>query len=192
MSDVGDRIEEAMSTVMTDDFSVYVQALCECIREVDDLVRDSDAGTGWSSILDLQRIPVEGLPWLAQWIGVAAITGLSEQQQRDRIAAHANWKRGSVGAIIASAQLHLTGNKTVILRERFGGSAWQLVIITNTSETPDAAQTLRDILEQKPAGIVLTYNVLDGQDFQQLLTDHPTFQNVFADYATFENVLEDT
>lgn len=49
---------------------------------------------------------------------------------------------------------------------------------------------LRD--RQKPAGIVLTYSVLPGQDFQSLLDNHPTFQNVLDDYATFDDVRLDT
>lgn len=191
MSTPADRIKTAMAPIVNDDFAIFIEAVCEPLTELDSLARDSDDGIGWSALLDLDRIPDKGLPWLAQFVGVQTIIGLDTSSQRARIAAHANWKRGSPDAIIQAAQLHLTGNKTVILRERFTGDAWKLGIVTYTDETPDSAQTLADILEQKPAGIVLTYNVLDGQDFQLLLDNHPTFANVYADYLTFEGIVED-
>lgn len=191
MSAPAERIKTAMAPVMSNDFAVFIEGLCESIAELDSLVRDSDDGPGWSAILDLDRCPDNGLKWLAQTVGVTIVEGLTPAAQRARIAAHVNWKRGSPAAIVAAAQLHLTGNKTVVMRERYTGSAWKLSIVTYTAETPDSAQTLADILEQKPAGIVLTYSVLDGQDFQTLLDNHALFSNVYADYATFEGVVED-
>lgn len=191
MSTPATRIKDAMTPVLTSDFMTYIEAACESISELDALVRDTDNGIGWSSILDVDRVPAKALPWLAQLVGVITVMGISDAEQRARVKAHGNWKRGSPDAIKAATQLHLTGTKTVILRERFGGSAWQLVIVTRTSETPNPTQTLADILEQKPAGVVLTYNVLSGQDFESLYVNHPDFADVYADYLTFEGVVED-
>jgi hypothetical protein len=40
------------------------------VREVDELVRDSEKGPGWGVILDVDDAPVKGLAWLAQLAGV--------------------------------------------------------------------------------------------------------------------------
>lgn len=45
------------------------------------------------------------------------------------------------------------------------------------------------ILPQKPAGIILRYEVLEGQDFQDVYNDG-TFQDVYNTYQTFEGVLD--
>lgn len=49
----------------------YVGACAHGVIEVDDLVRDTDAGPGWGVILDVDDAPAKGLPWLAQVAGVA-------------------------------------------------------------------------------------------------------------------------
>jgi hypothetical protein len=161
-----------------------------------DIVRDSPDGPGWSSVMDVDRCPGYGLGWLAQLAGVTLPSGLDDTAQRDRIRSTDGMKRGSLGALIGAAQQHLTGAKTVIVRERDpvacpSEPAYGITVITYTSQTPDSAQTLADILLQKPAGLVLNYAVHDGQDYESLYVNHPDYDDVHTTYATYEGVVTD-
>jgi hypothetical protein len=169
----------------------YVQAIGRMFQIVDDYGRDTAAGPGWSNLMDVNRCPPGGLPWLGQLIGVVPDSKLTVQQQRDKIKAADGWHRGTPDAFVAAAQLYLTGSKQVILRERFGGP-WKLSVVTRTSETPDAAKVLAEMLKQKPAGITLTHTVLNGQDYQQLLTVRSLYSTVFTTYTTYQGVVSDT
>lgn len=59
------------------------------------------------------------------------------------------------------------------------------------SRSAGTVNILKAILSQKPAGIVLTYNALEGQDYQLLFDTHGTYQLVYDDYATYQELIED-
>lgn len=168
----------------------YVGALGTMYQEMDDYVSDGPNGEpGWSILLDLNRVPSKALPWLAQFVGVTVDQSLSDADQRAQIRDQAGQRRGTPASIVAAAQKHLTGTKDVIMIERYQGNAYALYVATRTSQTPSSAQTLADILTQKPAGIILTYQTITGQSFNELLTDSPLFSNVFGNYLTFQGVV---
>lgn len=129
---------------------------------VDDLVRDSDAGPGWSGSLDPDRAFAEHLPWLAQFVGVRLPPGLTVIEQRVYLRDKPRWRRGSRGAMIAEARATLTGTQSVYFIER-ASSAYTITVQTLTSETPDPVATLEALLRQKPGGIVLTHVVSDAR-----------------------------
>jgi calcineurin-like phosphoesterase len=110
-----------------------------------------------------------------------------KQILRDRL----SWMRGTPAAMVAAAQTELTGAKRVVLRERFTGDPWKINVVTFTSETTDPSKVLDKLLSQKPAGIVLTHTVVDGQDYQILLDNHATYSDVLSTYATYGGVLLD-
>lgn len=168
----------------------YCDAIGRMFDQVDQLVRDTNDGPGWSALLDVDRAPSFALPWLGQLVGVSVDTSFGAIAQRQQISDVGGFRRGSPASIIAAAQAHLAGGKTVQLFER-DGSAYQLTIVTFLDETPDAAAVEAAIRAEKPAGIVLTYLVVDGQTYEQLLADHPTYQNVLDDYADYQAVLDD-
>lgn len=169
--------------------SVYVSALCSMFQQVDQVASDTDAGPGWSQIVDLNRCPSYGLGWLAQFVGVSLDPSLSDTAQRERIRNTDGWKRGTPNAIISAFQQYLTGTKHVTLRERAGGNAWHVIVVTKTSETPDAPKALAAGLAQKPGGLVLTHNVVPGQDYQGVLDDNATYADLLANFATYEDVI---
>lgn len=176
-----------------DDLATYLTSFGNVlIQEVEDYASDDpDTGViGWSLLVDITRAPDKALPWLAQFVGVKLDSGLSLANQRQQIIDAANWKRGTPQALKDAPKPFLTGTKTVIFRERFGGPG-KLTVITYTSETADSAKVLAALLAVKPAGINMTYEVHGGQDFQSLITGHPTFANVFSAYATFFGILSD-
>jgi hypothetical protein len=192
-----DPIIDAMNVVMTDDFMIYIRAVGEMFKEVEFLARDTLNGeVGWSVLVDLNRIPNKGLPYIAQFLGTGVVPGLTDEEQRDRIRASTNLERGTVDQIKRAAALHLTGRKTVVFRERDHAACpaeppYGLTIITYASETPDPAQTLKDIIAQKPAGIVLRYVTATGQDYDQLYHNNASYGVVYTKYATYQGVVED-
>ena len=174
----------------------YCEALASSLQEVNDYIV-YDGYPAWGVVMDVDVAPSKALPWLAQFVGVTVPpqqTGETDEAYDARIRAYIKatpgFDRGTPAAMIAAIQQTLTGSKTVYIRERYGG-AYKMEVITITAETPNAAATLRAILSQKPAGIVLTHSVLVGQDFQILFDTHTTFQDVYTDYATMQGVYLD-
>jgi hypothetical protein len=178
--------------------------LCNAIgamyQLIEDLVRDTPEGPGWSLLLDLNRCPPEALPWLGQFAGVRTLPGSSEADMRARIASTDGFRRGTRDALIGAARATLTGAQTVVFRERDGASqgdpsspnfAYYLTVTTYTDQTPDPTATLRALLAQKPGGIVLAYRTAAGQSYAQLNTNHPDYAAVKAAYPTYADVRDD-
>lgn len=135
----------------------------DAVASVDTLDRP-----GWWSLLDVDEAPADALLWLAQLVGAVCPDGLSEADERMCIRDANGRKRGTPGAMRTAVQATLTGSRQVLITERFGG-AYRLKVQTYASETPDQAATLAAIISQKPAGLVLTYEVLQGATWDQAL-----------------------
>lgn len=164
------------------------------LQLLDDIVRDSEAGPGWSKVLNLELAPEEWLGWLAQFVGVRTRAGLSDAAQRARIAGTDGFRRGTPGALEAAARQYLVGpdgtgeSAYVIINERLGGFAYRLGILTLESQTPDEQAVLNAILEQKPAGIVLTFSTVPGQTYEALRTAFDSYQDIKDAYATYDDL----
>lgn len=179
---------------------VFCNAIGGAYQLVEDWVRDTPDGPGWSLLLDLDRCPDEALPWLAQFIGVRVYPGSTPAEQRQRIASTAGFKRGTRESLIGAARATLTGAQTVIFRERDGAAqshpatpdyAYYLTVTTYDSQTPDPATTLQALLAQKPAGIVLAYQHTKGQTWQQVKDNNATWGAIKTKYATWADVMND-
>lgn len=176
------------------------EALTAGAEEISELVVDTDDGApGWSIIVDLDRAPDKWLDWLGQLKGARLISSLAPENKRLQIASSSGFDRGGEEALITRIQALLTGEKRVILRRRYNpitelADAWHLQIATYTADTPDAAKVeaflaLEDTI---PAGIIVHYEVRDGQDWLQLRTNHPTWGDVKTTYSTWFDVTTDT
>jgi Phage tail protein (Tail_P2_I) len=176
---------------------VYCNALGAMFQPIEDLVRDSPEGPGWSALLDLDRCPDDALAWLAQFVGVRLLAGSTPDADRARIASTDGFRRGTVAAMIGAARATLTGAGVVVLRERdhdpadTPAYAYYLTVITYADETPDPAATARALGAQKPGGLVLDYRTATGQDWQSVKTRYATWGAVMAAYATWGAVLID-
>lgn len=196
LSRTAQRLYDALAPLAADDarhgyaLAHYCAALAKLFDQVADVSRDDeDTGApGWTVIFDPDEAPVEWLPWMAQFIGVNLPDWLPEADKRARIKAADGFRRGTVGAMVAAARAFLTGTRTVFLFERHGGSAYRLAVSTLASETPDPARVEQALVEQKPAGIVLTHNVVTGGDFNALRDTHSDFADVAATFANFDAV----
>lgn len=168
--------------------------------ELPGVIRDTDEGPGWSSLLDPDRCPVWALPWLAQFAGVTLTPGLTEAQWREEITSPPAFERGTPGAMADAARRHLTGDRRVLLVER-NETPWRDLVITYDSETPDPDATERDVLAQEGAGRKVIYRTDPGWDIDQMeaaytdldaleaaftanLVDNPSFEADTAGWAT--------
>jgi len=150
------------------DLLLYVDAMMGNLQPLVDLVRDTDEHPGWARLLDVDAAPSEALPWLAQFVGVTPLRGLTDEAQRLRIREAAGWQRGSLNAIRAAAQQFLTGSRIVEVYERDGGNPWRFRVRTYLAETPNP-QAVRDAVEAlKPAGLIFVHEVQAGISIDQL------------------------
>jgi hypothetical protein len=143
-----ERLYTMMEPLARQDFDnawsllTYCNAIGSMYQLVDDWVRDTPDGPGWSLLLDLDRCPAVALPWLAQLVGVRLLAGSTEADQRARIASTDGFKRGTVAAMRGAAQPTLIGSQTLLFRERSGDTAvspdyaYYLDVTTYANETP--------------------------------------------------------
>ena len=197
------RLYTMLAPLATEDFDnawsllIYCNAIGVMFQLIEDIVRDTPEGPGWSALLDLDRCPDQALPWLGQFIGVRIPAGYTPDQARARIASTDGFRRGTRDALIGALQPTLTGARTVLFYERSGDPAvkpdyaYYLTVRTYTTQTPDEAASLRALLAQKPGGIVLDYKAVVGQSWQQLKNSGRTWAQVKADYPTWNAVRSD-
>lgn len=160
----------------------WMSAMTSKRAEIDDLVRDREY-PGWSSLLDVDRVPAKGLPYLAQFLGVDVTPALSESDQRQQLRDVPGFKRGTPAAMTGAARPFLTGTKTVTLVER-DTSAYHLTVRTFTAETPDPDLVEAALLSQKPAGLVLDYEVVDGLTWGEIKASGKTYGELTAEFPT--------
>lgn len=173
---------------------ILCNAIGEMFQLLDDWLRDTPDGPGWSILLDLDRSPPEALPWLAQFVGVRLLAGSTAAEQRTRIASTDGFRRGTPAAMRAAAEATLTGSRTVVFRERNGDPAitpdyaYYLDVTTYDDQTPDPAATELALLAQKPGGIVLRYRHAPGQDYQSLRDGNASYAAVATNYPSYDAV----
>jgi hypothetical protein len=171
----------------------FCESLIGHLQTVLDLSSD-----GYSHLLDIDTIPYIAIPWLGQFVGITTppiqpgeTAAAHEARIRDivRNPQYGGFGRGTPSSMVQAAQQWLTGDKTVILRERWG-SAYRVSIRTKASETPDSAKVLKALTAQKPAGIVLDYAVMVGPEWQDVITTYATWQQVFTGNTDWQDLLE--
>lgn len=171
---------------------IYLNGLGVMFQLLDDVVRDSPEGPGWSVLMDLDRCPASALPWLAQFVGVRIPAGLTEAQQRAWAGSTDGFKRGTRQAMVGAAAATLTGDKTVVFRERSGDPAvkpeyaYFLDVSTYDSQTPNPTATLAALTAQKPGGIILRYAHHPGQDYQSLKDGNASYAVVKTKYPSYD------
>jgi Phage tail protein (Tail_P2_I) len=140
------------------------------------LIDDVDDLAAWEVVFDPLRCPAEFLPYLAQFDGAIFRPDMDEEGRRNAIRAPEAFARGRLSSIEAVAKRRLTGTKTVVVTERYTGDAWKLRVETLASETPEPAETKREIVEfQKPIGIVLFFNTRTPWTWGEVKAESKTF-----------------
>lgn len=176
----------------------YLHAFFMPMQKIDDIVRDTDDGPGWSILFDPDRCPARYLPFCAMFAGVVLRPEMSEDERRRRIKERDGVKRCTPSAIVKAVQETITGDKSVIVRERFNpadpdvDSPGHFQIFTYLDETPDIETVVAAIEEQKIVGLLMHHDIVAGQDWQQLVNDYGTWQDVVDTYDTWQDVVGDT
>jgi|SRR4051812_29753270 hypothetical protein len=189
----GARLRERTQPLAPDDdrYGYAHWILCESIGriflELQEVFDPDDPGLPpVAPILSVDLCPDWALPWLAQFVGVQLPVGIAPDAAREAIRSVAGWSRGTPAALRAAAAFFLTGDKTVYFRERDGGNAYVLEVVTITAETPDPAQVLAALTAQKPGGIVMTYRTVEGWDYEQIILTGNTYAYLTTTYATYD------
>lgn len=171
---------------------VYWGTVAKRWQEIEDLARDSSDGPGWSTIVDLDRIPDKGLEYIGQFKGKTFPAGMTPDQKRDRIRGTDGFERGTAEALRVAAKRHLTppvGQEPyVIVNERLGGNLWQTGVVTLVDETPDPVLTFNDMLEQKHHGIKLFHEVVDAYGYLVLRVAFDDYGEIRTHYADYEGI----
>lgn len=150
-----------------------LQAYAAIAEQVFDIVQDvgsPDAPAtfqaGWSTLLDPDNCPAQFIPYGAQFVGVQIPPSTAPATARALWKAHAGFQRGTPAAIIAAAQLYLTGSQSVLLLERQGSSgplaAYEFVLQVRPEQVVSATQLQAAVDAVRPAGVTWTLVQTDG------------------------------
>lgn len=194
---IAERIYEEVLPITHEDESNgwalrhFINAWTESMVLIDSYVRDTDAGPGYSSVMEPETAPALFLDWLAQFVGKSFDGPVEDTVKRLQIRSMAGLRRGSIPAMVAAIRATLTDpvNGAVYLFERVGGDAYALSIATNTAQTPDPVATRAAAISQKPAGLVLNYSTVSGGDFNTLFATHSSFDDVYNTFVDFNEVM---
>lgn len=188
------RLYQALSPIAAADqqegfpLATYLGALGSMFQEVEDYAADGPNGeTGWSIMLDIDRIPDKGLAYLAQYVGVRPNPTFSSAEQREQIRTTDGWNRGTVKSLIDALAPVLTGSKSVFVLER-DTSAYHFTVVTYAAETPDEAVALSRLVSRKPAGLVMDYFTISPWNFFLVRQQYATFGSVRARFISFRDL----
>jgi Phage tail protein (Tail_P2_I) len=192
VSVTAERLYAAMGPFQTGDDSAGwpLLYLCDAITqpgaEIEGYAADTDTQVGWQQMLDPTLCPARALPFLAQWVGAIVPVGSSDATARAIVQHNPGFARGTPAAIIAAAQLWLTGAQQVLLTERYGGDAYAVQMIVYTPQVIDFTALTAAVKAAMPAGFLLTLTELPGWTIAQLQSEHPgyTWVTIGANWAT--------
>jgi hypothetical protein len=197
LSALGERFRERTQPLAPDDedFEYAHAKLCEGMMlpfaQLAELVDPPDPLVPWEPLFNVDICPGWALPWLGQLVGVRVPSTMDPEDARIFIKELGAFARGSPDAIMAAAKFALTGSKNVFLRERDGGDAYHLEVVTLVSETPDPALVRQYVLLQKPGGITLGSRTTTAWDYQEMTTEYTgqKYKDVPADYPTYGDLV---
>lgn len=138
--------------------------------------------TNWALALDPNT--ATDLAWLAQWVGLSYDSKVDAETNRQRIRDRRQWQRGTVSSIRQAAIETLAPGARLDIFER-SGTAYGVLVVSFTAQTPNSAATLAAIQAQIPAGHTLTYTVTTRKVYAQLSLDYPTYAALSAAFATY-------
>ena len=171
--------------------ALYLDAVGLILDEIAVLVRTDDLGNdGWSAFADPTRCPASFLYTLAQWAGVRYPRRMSEADLRVLIGPHAPgvW-RGTKAAILAGIQRYLTPGGAIYFEERADGDPYKLRIFTYGFDTLDEQAIRTELLNEIPAGLIVDYEVREGQTYSMLRDRVADYAEVKSTYATYGDVV---
>lgn len=176
--------------------ATYLAACANGRELVDDLVRDTDAGVGWSGILDVDRCPSWALHWLGQLVGVFIPRGTLDADARNMIRTPQGFRRCTVRAMKDAVAATLTSKDpaNVFVLERQVG-AWSgtldwahFTVATYTDDTPDVPATTRAVASQTPAWLIANVIQISHRTLMTLEGGFASLAAIEAAYSTLADV----
>lgn len=161
------------------------------LQDIDDVVRDTDTGSGWSSVVDLNRTPDSYLDWLAQFVGVVIAPGSTAAAKRTLMATRPAQLRGRPEVITAAVTAVLTGTQRVTLTER-DTSAYHFDVKTWHTQTPSPAAVVAAVTAVKPAGLQFTHTIIVSPSYATIegaVGAGRTYADRKARFPTYQDVL---
>lgn len=171
--------------------ALYLSANGLLLENVAEVVRAGpDGEDGWTAFADPVRCPVEFLYTLGVWAGVRYPRRMGTDDLRKLIGPHAPsvW-RGTKGAIQEAVRRYLTEGATIYFEERADGNAYHLRIFTYDTETLDEQAIRMELYGAVPAGLVVTYEVRLGMDYEQVTAAYASYDEVNAAFASYDELL---
>lgn len=159
----------------------------EALRDRIDYATVDDGGApgDTSDLTDPLTADLRWLPWLAQLVGVQLRADLTDAEMRDAIRyASSGWRAGTKGAVADAAKTELTGTRAARVYDHTvfapgDGGAWDVLIVTRPSETPDVTRVLRAVERRgaKPAGVVLHHRAYEAS-WDTVEASFPTWTDI--------------
>lgn len=186
------KIENAIAPVGT----VTAQAITECANVVTNEVHfiDDVIVTQSEFIGDYFDGSFPNAVWLGtpgESVSVLYRDETNEEyldRLRSQVQNAAGLKRGTVGAMREAIRQRLEGNDPNILIKERDGSAYRATVITYTSETPSQAAVLDAIKSQKPAGIIVDYFVVPGNNYVVIRASYIDYTAVRSAFLTYDGL----
>jgi hypothetical protein len=147
--------------------------------------------TGTCELVNAAACPRPYLGWLGWLVGIN-IDGIADPFVRVAIGnAAATQRRGSKGSIRDAVQRTLTGSKSCRVYWNLSGTEpYLLTVITFTSQTPDSVATLEAALSEKPAGLDLELQTVDGTTYAEINANFSDYAEVTATFPTYTDMTE--
>lgn len=195
MTSVGTDLYLALAPLTYDDAALgyplahYLSASGLILEDIALLVRAGADGDGWSAFADPQRCPEDFLYTLAQWAGVRYPRRMSADDLRAVIGPRAPgpW-RGTRQALLASVRRYLTDDGTIYLEEFADGDPYKLRVFTYSFNTRDEEAIRHELHTNVPAGLIVLYEVRDGQTYNMVRARAANYTQLKAMYATYQDM----
>lgn len=145
--------------------------------------------TGTCELVNSQAAPRAFLGWLGWLLGIDTSV-IPDADVRDSLTnASAAQRRGSSGAILNAVQRTLTDSKYARCFTNFSGTEPYLItVITLISETPDEVATLEAAWGEKPAGMDLVLQTVDGATWNIIVGAFDTWADAVAGNETWNDL----
>lgn len=152
------------------DESGDLQRLCEALmaptQRVYDRIRERSGSPKGARMLDPDNCESEGLPYLAQYVGVIPVPEMDEAQLRAEIKAPTGWRRGQPESIRIATRRTLKpvveGEELLVIIHPRTPEAGHHYLRVLASQCPDQERTRRVVRENVPAWELLDFAAIEG------------------------------
>jgi phage tail P2-like protein len=148
--------------------------------------------TGTCELVNAAACPRPYLGWLGWLVGLNTAT-VPAAHVRDVVGSAAETqRRGSAGSIraVVGRTLSHTNPPARVWANLGGDQPYVVSIVTNVDQTPDPSATLQAAVREKPAGMLIELQVVDGAVLVEVEQSFATLADIEDHFATLSAVEE--